>query len=196
MCGIRILEVLGILSLIPAFAIFSRRFVGSAKPALFAIALATMAWAQLEFWNTAQPENFAAVGLAWALVAATARVSIQGGTIRFCQALVWLLVSVLYGFAAVLKPQLAGGAILTPWLIGLARSRNGRVTPLGPRQVFRAGLAPMGIVVLGTSLPIAVVVIYFLSHGALAWMTDTLFGFVPQYSKLGHVAHSLPVLLG
>ena len=196
MCGIRILEVLGILSLIPAFAIFSRRFVGSAKPALFAIALATMAWAQLEFWNTAQPENFAAVGLAWALVAATARVSIQGGTIRFCQALVWLLVGVLYGFAAVLKPQLAGGAILTPWLIGLARSRNGRVTPLGPRQVFRAGLAPMGIVVLGTSLPIAVVVIYFLSHGALAWMTDTLFGFVPQYSKLGHVAHSLPVLLG
>jgi hypothetical protein len=194
MYGIRILEVLGMLSLIPAFAILSRRFVGSAKPALVAAALATMACVQLEFWNTAQPESFAAFALAWALVMATGPGAGQGSPVKLRQGLIWLFAGVLYGTAGVFKPQLAGGLILTPWLIGLARARAGNAT--GLRPILRAGLAPMGVMALGASLPIAAVVVYFLAQGALGWMIDTLFGFVPQYSKLSYTKLSLPALLG
>jgi hypothetical protein len=194
--GIRILEVLGMLSLIPAFAILSRRFVGSARSALVAAALGTMACVQLEFWNTAQPESFASVALAWALVAATGPAASQGGSVNLRQEMTWLLVGALYGAAGVLKPQLAGGVILTPWLIGLARARSRGTSAATPRQVLRAGLAPLGVVALGASLPIVAVVIYFSSHGALKWMIDTLFNYVPQHTKLGLAHQSLPASLG
>jgi hypothetical protein len=196
MYGIRLLEVLGMLSLVPAFAILSRRFVGSAKPALLAAALSTMACVQLEFWNTAQPESFAAVALAWALVAATGPSAVQGGLVARRQGLSWLLVGVLYGTAGVFKPQLAGGVIVTPWLIGLARASAAGVRAAGPRQVLRASLPPLGVMALGASLPIACAVVYFVAHGSLGWMIETLFAFVPQYSKLGHATQSLPALLG
>jgi len=196
MYGIRILEILGMLSLVPAFAILSRRFVGSARPALLAAALSTMACVQLEFWNTAQPESFAAVALAWALVLATGPAAVRSGRVTRRQGLCWLLAGVLYGVAGVFKPQLAGGLILTPWLIGLARARAADANAAGPRKVLRAGLAPLGAMALGASLPIAVVILYFLAHGALGWMIETLFAFVPQYSKLGHATQSLPALLG
>lgn len=187
MYGVRILEVLGLLSLVPAFAILSHRFLGSWLPAVLAMVLAVMAYVQLEFWNTGQPENFAAFLLAWVLVLATARMATAPDAPWWKHRFTWIAIGVLYGSAATLKPQLAGGALLTPLLIGWARTAD--VSSWHRR--LRAGLAPLLFVGLGVAIPLLATVAYFASHGALSWMTETLFGFVPHYSRLGHEERGL-----
>ena len=182
MHGIRILEALGLLSLFPAFILISRRCVDSWRPALPAVALAVMAYVQLEFWNTAQPESFAAFFLVWAIVLCCSDLAILPRKAWPRQELLWVAIGCLLGVASVLKPQLGGGVVLLPFLLGYLRAKgSGRAY-----AHLRASLGPFLFLALGAALPIVLVTVYFASQGALGWMVETLFGFVPHYSKLGH----------
>ena len=197
MHAIRVLEASGLLSLFVAFALLSRRFVDSWKPALFAAALASMAYVQFEFWNTAQPECFAAPVLIWAVYLATSERAVRSSKLNAStggERLVWLCAGSLYGIAGILKPQLAGGVILTPWLIGMERGRTAALRDV--RSQLRAGVAPFLFMALGASLPIAFVALFFFVHGSLPWLTDTLGHFVPHYSKLGYSSEGFASLLG
>jgi len=138
MWGIRIFEAIGLLSLVPAFVLLSRRCVGSWRPALPAFALAVMAYVQLEFWHTAQPESFAAFALIWALVLCTSEPA--GAWKRSTQqTIVWVLVGLCYGIAGVLKPHLGGGILLTPFVLGSVRATEpGSRAPNGLTPVVKA----------------------------------------------------------
>lgn len=185
--GVRILEALGLLSLFPAFVIISRRSVGSWRPAIPAVVLSVMAYVQLEFWNTAQPESFAGFLLVWAMVLASSRVATAADVLGASQKLIWIAIGLAFGAAGIYKPQLAGGVVLVPLLLGYARAESFRPSPFS----WRRRLEPLLFASIGAAAPIAAVVVCFMHYGALGWMTDTLFGFVPHYSHLGHEGRGL-----
>jgi hypothetical protein len=178
MHAVRVLEALGFASLIWAFAIFSRRHLGSPLPGICGGMFAVLAHVQLEFWNTAQPSSFAAVVLAWALVCATYEP--PAGRRGLSVSIAWLAAGALYGFAALLKPPLGGGILISGAVIAL---RQRRQAPAGKRG--RAILRPLSFLAAGALLPVMVVVAYFAAVRALGDMYDTLFVFAPQYTALG-----------
>jgi len=185
--GVRILEALGLLSLFPAFIIISRRWVGSWRPAIPAVVLAVMAYVQLEFWNTAQPESFAGFLLVWVMVLASSRLATAAGVAGASQKLIWIAIGLAFGAAGLFKPQLAGGVVLVPLLLGFARADTFQPSAFS----LCRRLEPLLFATIGAAVPIAAVAVYFMHYGALAWMTDTLFGFVPHYSHLGHEQRGL-----
>ena len=71
MIAIRLLEAIGLVSLVIAFVVLSRRFVGNSRAGLVGATLAVFLHVKLEFWHTAQPESFGGIIVAWALVCAT-----------------------------------------------------------------------------------------------------------------------------
>ena len=75
--ALRLLEVLAWASLIGAFMVLSRRYIGDARVGLLGGALALTAHAQLGYWHTAQPESIGAVYLSWGFVLAGARPEAQ-----------------------------------------------------------------------------------------------------------------------
>lgn len=174
--AIRVLEALAWASLVYAFALLGRRFVGSWLAGLAGGALACWIHAQLEYWHTAQPESFAAVALAWALVCATAE-----PRSRARQWAAWTGAGALYGAAFLMKPPLAGGIVVT-WLVVVRR--------VG----WRAWRAPTFALAGGASLPIALCLVYFAAHGALDDLYDTLFVFTPKYTAIDFRWTKLPEL--
>jgi hypothetical protein len=62
--AVRILEALVLVSLFFAFAVFSRRHVGSRRAGILGASAAILAYVPLEFWYTGQPEGFGAVAAA------------------------------------------------------------------------------------------------------------------------------------
>ena len=156
MAAIRIFEALGFASLVLAFAIFSRRFTGSAGPGLLGGALAVSGHVWLGFWHTAQPESFGAVLLAWALVLATAPAGPGSSRAALPRELAWAGAGALYMLAALLKPPLGGGLVVS-WLFVLRAVRR-EASPeqralawLRPSLAFAAGAAaPLLLVILGT----------------------------------------------
>ena len=117
MLAVRALEAVALGSQVVAFGLLTRRFLGVAAPGLWGGALATLIHVQLEFWHTGQPESFGGPVLAWALVlvsAADGRWSIPRLVSAGC----------LFGFAGLLKPPLAGGAVLVALILARDRSRR------------------------------------------------------------------------
>jgi hypothetical protein len=172
MVPVRVLEVLALASLVPAFAAVSRRCLGDARPGLVAAAVAGFAQVQLEFWDTAQPETFGGVAVAWALAVAAER----EGRAR------WLGAGALYGLAGLFKPHLGAGLVVTAAFAARDASARGA-----------SAFAPLGWLVAGAAVPVACVGAWL----APAWRETTeVFGaFVPAYHALRFEWAELPALL-
>lgn len=195
--AIRVLETLALLSVFPAFALFSRRAVGSLKPGILGAAMAVFAYVPLEYWNTAQPEGFGAALLAWALVFATTPPR-TGASRGIGQCTGWWIAGSLYGAAALLKPPLGGGiAVSIAWVAWERRSTQptGQPGGGGPRG-GRAIRAPMLAFALGAALPVLATVTYFALQGALPHLHQALFVFTPHYVALDFQLDRLPALFG
>ncbi len=134
MLPVRALEALALVSQALAFAVLTRRFMGSAVPGAWAGALAVLIHARLEFWHTGQPETFSGPVLAWALVLAT-----NPTRKTFSRA----AAGALFGFAAFLKPPLGGGVVLVPAILAW---RDARATTTGRA---RAVLEPFAAMAFG-----------------------------------------------
>lgn len=188
--GIRLVEVASLTSLVFAFRKLAVRFFDQADAGLFGAALAILTYAQLEFWNTAQAESFGATVLAWALVLATHEEplpSAQGSagappqserrrSLR--QVAAWGGAGALYAFAGLLKPPLAGGALVSATFAAY------RLHARGVRSL-RAMATPFLAVGLGGVLMVGSFILWFVVKGAWNDLYRTLFVFVPEYTKLG-----------
>lgn len=177
--GIRATECLFLASLVGAFAILSRRVFGKALPGLLGGACAVGIHGQLEFWHTAQPESFGGVLLAWALVLSTWERSPDDPKGASKELGAWVGAGALYAAAALLKPPLGGGFVVSLAFVG---ARVLRTTAEGDR--LRALVRLGGAFALGGALPIATTFLYFAAKGALHDLYDTLFVFTPYYTKL------------
>ncbi len=177
--GIRATEVLALSSLVWAYVILSRRVFSRALPGLLGAACAIVIHGQLEFWHTAQPESFGGVLLAWAIVLSTWEpgASAPRGASRELGA--WVGAGALYAAAALLKPPLGGGFVVS---LAFVAVRVHARTAEGSRA--RAVGRLVGAFALGGALPVALTFVYFAAKGALHDLYDTLFVFTPYYTKL------------
>jgi len=189
--AVRMLEALGLVSLFFAYAVFSRRHVGSRRAGILGASAAILAYVPLEFWYTGQPEGFGAIALAWALVCATYEPPPSAGRRgQVRQFAAWAGAASLYTLAALLKPPLGGG-ILVSFAVVLAsrwrtRGASGRARALGlPALAFAAGGA----------LPLLATLAYFTATSALADLYEALFVFAPGYTALQLEVTPLPALL-
>jgi len=190
--AIRVFEILALISLFPAFAIFSQRHVGSARAGLIAGAVAILAYVPIEFWYTGQPEGFGGIALAWALVCATfepaAGAGKQGERRRLAA---WACAAALYSVAALLKPPLGGG-ILVSYAFVVASRRPAAIA----HGWARALAAPTVAFAVGAALPVLATLAYFASLGALPELHSALFVFAPGYTAIGFADTSAWLLLG
>ena len=190
MGSIRLVEALGLLSLVIAFAVLSGRFVGNWRAGLVGAALAAFVHVKLEFWHTAQPESFGGIIVAWAIVCAT--YVAQGASRRSerRQYAAWFGAGALYTIAALLKPPLGGGFVVS---LGFVLAAQGRTLTPGerPKGMLRVCVAfGLGAVtVLGATLS------FFALKGSLGDLYETFFVFTPQYTGLGFEPPKLPSLL-
>ena len=181
MHAVRGLEAVAFASLVAAFAILSRRFLGSASPGLLGGALAVTGHVWLGFWHTGQPESFGGPLLAWALVLATFEPhpdAARGGRVQWAA---WAGSGALYAFAALLKPPLGGGIVVS-WAI--AARRAWQRAPDDGR--LRATLEPTLAFAAGALVPLAATTLYFGALGALPDLADALFGFAPEYAAINY----------
>jgi hypothetical protein len=175
--AVRVLEAAGFASLVAAFVLLSRRWTGEWRAGLLGGLLAVGTQAQLEFWHTGQPESFGAVLLAWALVCATHEPG--GDQARRKEIAAWVGCGALYAAAAMLKPPLGGGFLVSLLVVGA------RVYRREAREKLRGVAAVVGSFALGGALVVAAVLLYFVAKGALGDLHQTLFVFTPHYTKLG-----------
>jgi len=191
-CAVRILEALGLLSLFLAYAVFSRRHLGSSRAGVLGASVAILAYVPLEFWYTAQPEGFGAIALAWALVCASYEPppgASRRGERR--QRAAWAAAAALYTVAALLKPPLGGGILVSFAIVLMSRRKAA-----GASGGLRALGAPALAFAAGGALPLLVALAYFAAAGALADLYDALFVFAPGYTALGLESASPLALLG
>ena len=96
--------------------------VGTAAPGALAAFVAFYAQFQLEYWDTGQPESFAGVAVAWALVLAAraedASASAERNRFGFA-------VGLVYALAGLFKPHLGAGLAVSAWVICAAARRAG-----------------------------------------------------------------------
>lgn len=180
MHAVRILEALGLLAMLRAFIILSRRHMGDVRPGVVGWAVAVFAYVTLGFWHTAQPETFSAVALAWAWVYATHRGEREFGA--------WMGAGALYCIAALLKPPVGGGAIVSAAIV--LWMRRGASEPASRRFG-----APLLGFLIGGLVPLAITLLYFAAKGALGDLYEALFVFAPGYTALSFDVARLPTLL-
>jgi len=111
--AIRVVEVLGLASVVAAFVVLARRFFSDGRIGILAGALAVLVHAELEFWHTAQPESFGGMLTAWALVLATFEPTANDAVARRKEFACWTIAGALYGFCFLLKPPLGGGIVVS-----------------------------------------------------------------------------------
>ena len=178
MVAIRIVEVLSFASLVAAFAVYSRRHIGDWRPGLVGGTLAVLTHVQLEFWHTAQPESFGAIATAWALVCATydPRKSDRHAVRKLGCA--WAGAGLLYTVAALLKPPLGGGFLVSLGFVLAARRAPGEERT--PARVW----LPVLCFGAGAAFVLGAMGLYFLATGAWDDGVDALFVFAPAYTAL------------
>ncbi|MGB5681714.1 MAG: glycosyltransferase family 39 protein [Polyangiales bacterium] len=190
MIAIRLVEALGLVSLVIAFAVLSRRFVGSWRAGLVGATLAVFLHVKLEFWHTAQPESFGGIIVAWAIVCAT---YVAQGTSRkahFRQYGAWFATGALYTIAALLKPPLGGGFVIS---LGFVLAEQRRM--LAPSERTKGLLGVCAAFGLGAAVILGAMLSFFAFKGSLAELYETFFVFTPQYTGLGFEPSKLPGLL-
>jgi hypothetical protein len=190
--AVRILEALGLISLFFAYAVYSRRHVGSGRAGLLAACVAILAYVPLEFWYTAQPEGFGAVALAWALVCASYRAPAGSGRRgERRQLAAWAGAASLYCAAGLLKPPLGGGILVSFGFVAAQRWRE-----RGGAGRLRALRAPTLAFLAGGALPLLATLAWFQAAGAVGDLYEALFVFAPGYTALQLEAASPLALLG
>jgi hypothetical protein len=166
----RLLEVAGLCGMVFAFRKLGERLLEQPRAGLVGGALAALVLTELEFWHSGQPETFGGFAIAYALVITTG----DHGKRRH---LGWVAVGLLFGAAFVLKPPLAGGALVCAAY--LARQRwhaTGRV---------RDAAVPVLAVGLSSLVPIVACALWFWAKGAWPALAWTEFQFTPGYSSIG-----------
>lgn len=176
MASIRILEVASLLSLLPAFCMLSRRFAGGALPGVLGFALAVSGHVWLGFWDTAQPEGFGGVLVAYALVLAT-------GSWRTTRErdLAFAASAALYALAALMKPPLGGGILISAAFAASAAWREA-----APSARWQNALRVLVAFGAGGVVPVVLTLVYFAAHGALPALWQALFEFAPAYTQLNY----------
>ena len=180
MVPVRALEGAALVSQIAAFALLTRRFVGSILPGLWGGVLAVILHVQLEFWHTGQPESFGGPILAWGLVLATTT-----GSRRFARL---FAAGALFGAAGLLKPPLGGALVPVAVILAWREARRAPGRPFGTA-------APVVIVLgLGALLPVALTLAWFGLRGGLGDLVEVFRDFVPRYTALSFHFDQLPLL--
>jgi hypothetical protein len=186
--GIRVLEVLALAGMIGAMIRLARDAWGDARIGVVGGAIAALVHAQLDFWHTAQPESFGGVLTIFALVLGL-RAPAAGARPARADLVRWAGAGALLGFAGLLKPPLAGGALPLA-LYHLARAR--RDASLGPSPLRRAGAwAPVVALAAGGAAPIVLTLSWFAARGALGDLHRVLLVFTPHYTALSWVGETV-----
>lgn len=187
--GVRVLEALSMLGTAVGLVRLAKAHLGDAKIGFVAAAVASQVHAQMDFWHTGQPESFGGMLTIAGLVLTSVGLGYGGDGPREKQLSKWVTLAAfvgagaLFGLAGLMKPPLAGGGAI----VGVAAAlhvwtRRDREAPL--KHALLAAARPLGAVALGGILPIALVLLWFKSKGALADLHDVLFVFTPFYTKL------------
>jgi len=167
--AVRVVEAAAYVSLFPAFALLARRALGDARPGVLAAAVAVFGQVQLEYWDTAQPENFGGVTVVWALVLAVRAEAVFGPSRRWCQ----FGAGALYALAGLFKPHLGAG-ILVSAMFALH----------GARRAGASGGAPLLAYAAGGAIVVAAAFLWLLAAGAWPATLETFFRFLPAYHAL------------
>ena len=167
----RVVEVLSLLGLVYCSGRLAQTFFGTRTAGYVGGALAALIHAQLEFWHTGQPETFGAFLTFAALVCATEEGKRERRYWR------WLVVGVLFGLAALLKPPLGGGSLVCAAY--LSKREQLRAARRG------AGVAPVLLVGGGVVVPILLGAAYFAIAGGFGALLWTMRDFTPGYTALG-----------
>ncbi len=190
--GIRVLEVAGLSVMVAAMIRLAWRWWGEAGVGMIAGGLAVLNHAQYDFWHTAQPESFGGmIGVLALLVLAPGDVVGPPGAPTSTPARPWLrwaACSALFGFCGLLKPPLAGAAVVVAATIGLRLRARGE-------GWSGALLKPLLAFLIGGSLPFAIVLGWFAWRGALADLLETMVDFAPRYTALSWAGATLPGML-
>jgi Dolichyl-phosphate-mannose-protein mannosyltransferase len=185
--AIRLVEVLALGSMVWAFTRLSRRVFGDPRIGLVGGTLAVLVHAQLEFWHTAQPESFGGVLTVWAILLAFFEPEPSDPRGRQKQLGAWALAGALYACAGLLKPPLAGGALVSSGFIAGRLFRRG-----APLRIWILPIVVMGTA--GTAV-VGSCAMWFVARGAFSDLYETLFVFTPHYTMLGWEGVSFAGLL-
>ncbi len=188
--AIRVVEVLGLGSVVAAFVVLARRFFSDGRIGILAGALAVLVHAELEFWHTAQPESFGGMLTAWALVLATFEPESNDVRARRKELACWTVAGALYGFCFLLKPPLAGGAVVSAAFA--ARRMRAKLSGRPWPARLRAASAPFLCMAAGGAFVVAACALWFVVRGAFRDLYDTLFVFTPHYTKLSWEDATVP----
>lgn len=181
MGAVRLVEIAAYASLLPACMLLSRRWLGDAKPGVLAAFVAFFAQVQLEYWDTAQPESFGGVAVAWALVCA-ARAEDAQDTAGRLRAL--FAAGLLYALAGLCKPHLGTGLAVSTFFV--CRAARGRLA--SPWAALLAATAGAALVLLACLL-------WLVGKGAGPATFETFATFLPAYHALRFEWAQLPPLL-
>ncbi len=186
--GIRLLEVASLLAMVGAMARLARDEWGDARIGVVGGAIAVLVHAQLDFWHTAQPESFGGVATIFALLLGL-RTPKAGAAPSRADLARWAGAGALLGFAGLLKPPRAGGALPLA-LVPLSRAT--RAAAPGDSPLLRAAAwRPVAAIAAGGAAPIVLVVLWFAARGALGDLRQVLFVFTPHYTALSWVGESV-----
>jgi hypothetical protein len=190
MHAVRIFEALGLLSMVFAFTIYSKRHFTVWYVGIIAGMLAVLSHVQLDFWDTAQPESFGAIVLSWALVCATYQSNRNDSRWFLKQFTSWFMSGILFALAGLLKPLLGfgiffsiGAVCYSEWLADGTADRS--------KQLVMVILSFL----LGALATITGCVIFFILKCAGADTYNIFFKFVPNYTALGLEKSSMWLLL-
>ncbi len=176
-CAIRVVEVLGLGLTGLGLVELTRRHWNDARIGMLAAVIMTLIHAQLEFWHTAQPESFGGMLTIAALLFAPRQN--KDTTARD-----WFVSGVLFGLAGLLKPPLAGGAIV-PLIVHAWTKVRGSDPPTSWKTTLRTLVRPTLLVAAGGMTPIVLCFVWFAARGALGDLYRVLFVFTPHYTALG-----------
>jgi hypothetical protein len=171
--GIRVVEALSMVASVAFLCRLSRIHFGDRKIGFVAGALASLLHAQLDFWHTGQPETFGGMLTLAGLCTATA--AIAPGSLRR-RALLWVGTGVLFGFAGLMKPPLAGGGAIV--------AAAGALHSFFVEKQRGRSAVPLIATAVGGALPFAIVLGWFKARGALGDLHEVLFVFTPFYTKI------------
>jgi Dolichyl-phosphate-mannose-protein mannosyltransferase len=170
MVALRILEVIGLLSLYFPFRIIGRDLYHSREAGTFGWALAALTYAMAEYWYTGQSESFGALITVWALALTIASAP------PFGRVAAWIAMGFTFGMCFLFKPQLALTAIPCAAYAGWTEWRR--------TAVLSRALAPATIGALAALAPIAICAAWLWSRGAWNATYYTYVRYAPEYTAL------------
>ncbi|MEM7507244.1 MAG: hypothetical protein AAF415_10890 [Pseudomonadota bacterium] len=168
---IRLFEILLWLTMGVGYWLITRRLMDG-RAALLCFAVAIYCLVRAGYWHVGQPESFGAVALVWALVLALDRRADPPFLMLRAVA-----IAALYTFAALLKPPLGGGILVS---YGVMLARIWPVAGLPGALRLTLGFTLGGLLVLGAFGA------YFAATGSWGDFVDAVLIFAPQYTAISH----------